>query len=115
VHIGRNALNKIVAFKILQSLEAILRQHLNEITLQLKEGGNLLQHLVLLAVQNASLSAEQIEQADSPEAVESIWEDLGKDATLGVAQKKILLTVGFHDAILLLDQILIILRGRAGV
>lgn len=113
VTVGRRGLNRTVAFKILQAAEAILRQELNDVTTHLKDVSLLIQNIVLSAVQSGFLTSEQIQEARSQEAVETIWNELGKDAALGLAQKKVLLAIGIYDALIILDDILATFRGRA--
>ena len=114
VTVGRRGLKRTVTFKILQEAEAILRHELNEITTHLEEASLMIQNIVLSAVQSGFLTAEQIQQARSQEAVETIWNDLGKDAALGVVQKKVLLAIGIYDAIIILGDIVATFRDSGG-
>lgn len=107
---GRRGLRKMVAFKILQDVGTMLRENLRRIETQLKEARQMIEQIILTAVQTGSLTADQIEQSVSSEALETIWSGLGNEPALSVAQKKVLLSISIHDVVIMLGEIFDTLR-----
>jgi hypothetical protein len=107
---GRRGLRKMVAFKILQDVGIMLRQDLGRIETQLKDARQMIEQIVLSAVQTGSLTPDQIEQSVSSEALETIWNGLGNEPTLSAAQKKVLLSASIHDVVIMLGEIFDTLR-----
>ena len=109
--LGRRQMRTAVAFRVMQNLQALLLAEASSIQTRLQEAETIVQQILLSAMQSGLLTAQQLKDADSQEAVEVIWKDVEKESALLVAKKKVILAVGVFDASILCNNVVSILRS----
>ena len=111
VTLGRRQMKGTVAFRVLQSLQSMLSQEMTAIDSKLQDAEDMVQQILLSALQSGVVTLKELEDADSQNAVEAIWKVVEKDGTLLVAKKKVILSVGVYDGIILCDKVIAGLRS----
>jgi hypothetical protein len=106
VKLQRNEMIKNTAFRILQNCEEIIRTELQLITDRLKQAEELISQIILAAIQGNLIAKENIKDIKTQAALEKLWKDIGNDAGLAIAVKKVQLMVSQPDITILLAQIL---------
>jgi hypothetical protein len=106
VKLHRNEMIKNTAFRILQSSEEIIRTELEGITDRLKQAEELISQIILAAIQGNLIAKDDIKKITTQTAIEKLWKDIGNDAGLNIAVKKVQLMVSQPDITILLAQIL---------
>lgn len=106
VKLQRNEMIKNTAFRILQNSEEIIRTELQLITDRLKQAEELISQIILAAIQGNLIAKENIKDIKTQAAIEKLWKDIGNDAGLAIAVKKVQLMVSQPDITILLAQIL---------
>lgn len=109
--LGRRQMRTAVAFRVMQNLQALLVAEANSIQTRLQEAEAIVQQILLSAMQGGLLTAQQLKDANSQEAVEVIWKDVEKEGALLVAKKKVILAVGVFDASILCNNVVSSLRS----
>jgi hypothetical protein len=107
----RHEMQSTIAFKVLQSLEAQLRGHLQEAEEPLQRAEDLVGQILAAGIQNGLITDAEIRDASTQEAIDRLWRSISSDADIAFAQKRVLLKVSIYDVYLLLDKLLSNLRG----
>ena len=109
--LGRRQMRTAVAFRVMQNVQSLLLAEASSIQTRLQEAETIVQQILLSAMQSGLLTAQQLKDANSQEAVEVIWKDIEKESALLVAKKKVILAVGVFDASILCNTVVSILRS----
>ena len=104
--IRRNEMQQIVSFKILQSLELLLRTDYNAAEAKLAQAADLVSQIVVAALQAGLLTDAKIKQIKTEKEREAAWKKLDEDVNISLGKKRVLLLVSSFDALLLFDELL---------
>lgn len=105
-NIRRNEMQQIVSFKILQSLELLLRTDYGAAEAKLAQAADLVSQIIVAALQAGLLTDAEIKQIKTEKEREAAWKKLDADANISLGKKRVLLLVSSFDALLLFDDLL---------
>lgn len=105
-NIRRNEMQQIVSFKILQSLELLLRTDYAAAEAKLAQAADLVSQIIVAALQAGLLTDAEIKQIKTEKEREAAWKKLDADANISLGKKRVLLLVSSFDALLLFDDLL---------
>ncbi len=105
-NIRRNEMQQIVFFKILQSLELLLRTDYNAAEAKLAQAADLVSQIIVAAMQTGLLSDAEIKKIKTEKEREAAWKKLDEDANISLGKKRVLLLVSSFDALLLFEELL---------
>ncbi len=105
-NIRRNEMLQIVFFKILQSLELLLRTDYNAANEKLQQASDLVSQIILAAMQAGLLTDAELKAIKTQKDTEAAWKKLDADSNISLGKKRVLLLVSSFDALLLLDELL---------
>ena len=105
-NIRRNEMQQIVSFKILQSLELLLRTDDSAAEAKLAQAADLVSQIIVAALQAGLLTDDEIKQIKTEKEREVAWKKLDADANISLGKKRVLLLVSSFDALLLFDELL---------
>lgn len=106
----RNEMTATVAFKILQTLELLLRNDFASGDERIMQASDLISQIIVAALQSGLLTEEQINKIKTQKETESAWKRLGDDGNISLGQKRVLLLVSQIDAHIIFDDLLIPLK-----
>ncbi len=110
----RNEMQSTIVFKVLQTLESLLRTDLQQAMSLLQRARELVNQIIVAAIQKGLIDDETIRVTTTQEAIESLWRAIAADPAIALAQKQLLLLVSLFDVDVLIDQVLSDLReGRS--
>lgn len=105
-NIRRNEMQQIVSFKILQTLELLLRTDNNAAEAKLAQAADLVSQIVVAALQAGFLSDAELKAIKTQKDTEAAWKKLDTDSNISLGKKRVLLLVSSFDALLLFDELL---------
>lgn len=106
----RNEMTATVAFKILQTLELLLRNDFASGDERIMQASDLISQIIVAALQSGLLTEEQIKKIKTQKETESVWKRLSDDGNISLGQKRVLLLVSQIDAHIIFDDLLIPLK-----
>jgi hypothetical protein len=101
----RRELEATVAFKILQTLSDQIASDFRKDDAELLDGRTLLVPIVLAAFQRGFIS-DPVDKNIKADVVEALWRKLSADPEIGLAVKRVSLTLSFPDIVLLLEEMI---------
>ncbi len=100
IALTRRSHRRQATYKVIKQGIEVLNNHYEAIDSKLKQAGNLIEQIVLAALQANLLSNDDLNLPG-----EQLWSKMRADNNLQLMQKKILLSVSKFDALLLLSDI----------
>lgn len=110
IAVRRHEMQMAIAFKVLQSVEARLREDLETTLETLERARDLLSQIIIAGFQKGLITDATIAAMTTQGAIEAWWTAIAADADIALAQKRVLLLVSRFDAILLSDALFAGLR-----
>lgn len=104
ITVKRHEITTAYSYKILQSVEELLRHNLQQIDDVLKEAETLLQQIIIMSIQLGKLNDELLKKLNTQLEVEKFWASLSTDDNIAIGQKRVKLMISNHDVIILLMQ-----------
>jgi hypothetical protein len=101
----RRELEATVSFKILKTVSDQIATDLRKDDAELQEGREMLVPILLAALQRGFIP-NTADAAIKPEVIESIWRKLSADPEIGLAVKRVSLTLSLPDIVLLLEAMI---------
>jgi hypothetical protein len=101
----RRELEAMVSFKVLQTLSQQIGSDMQKAEKELRDGRALLVPVVLAAVQLGFIPDPTTTSANA-QAVEALWRKVSADPEMGLAAKRVALTLSLPDIVLLLEELL---------
>ena len=105
-NIRRNEMQHIVSFKILQTLELLLRTDYNAAEAKLAQAAELVSQIIVAALQAGFLTDAELKAIKTQKDTEAAWKKLDTDSNISLGKKRVLLLVSSFDALLLFDELL---------
>jgi len=94
----------ISTFHVLSQLGILLRDALNETDIQLKEASELIEQLILSAIQSHLLDNPSIIEMKDPNQIKQLWQQLIQNEQIMLIERKLKLTITQEDIFILLDK-----------
>ncbi|NRB47224.1 MAG: hypothetical protein HRU41_06085 [Saprospiraceae bacterium] len=107
VRTGRRENYWISIFSILQKLQALLIENLEDNQQKLRVSNELLQQLILSALQEGLISEEQFLRASTLDGASSLWDSLNQHVSLRNFARKIKATIHPKDIHLLISDVVV--------
>ena len=101
----RRELESTVSFKVLQILSEQIRSDMEQVEKELQDGRALLVPLVLAAVQLGFIP-DPTATSSNAQAIDALWRKIAAQPEIGLAAKRVALTLSFPDILLLLEDLL---------
>lgn len=101
----RRELESTVAFKVLQAISQQIGSDLQQGERELQDGRALLVPLVLAAVQRDFIP-DPTATSSNPQAIEVLWRKVSADPEIGLAAKRVALTLSLPDIVLVVAELL---------
>lgn len=104
--VRRNEMVGTVKFKIMQRAQQQLAMDVEAVDAVLNEATTLISQIIVASLQGGLLNPELIRRAGDPDAVETLWKNIGDDANVMLGQQRVLLMVSRYDALLIFGDLL---------
>lgn len=104
--VRRNEMVGTVKFKIMQRAQQQLAMDVEAVDAVLNEATTLISQIIVASLQGGLLNSELIRRAGDPDAVETLWKNIGDDANVMLGQQRVLLMVSRYDALLIFGDLL---------
>jgi hypothetical protein len=110
----RRELESTVSFKVLQAISGQIDSNIQQGEKEIQDGRELLVPLVLAAVQLGFIPDPRADSSNV-QAIEDLWRKICAHPDVGLAAKRVALTLSFPDIVLLLEELLASLKPPSAV
>jgi hypothetical protein len=109
---GRREMRRAVMLRIAQTLQAATSEERAAIRARLKEAREIVQQIMLSALQSGLLTRARLEAASTEADAAALWREFGQQDALLAIRKKVHLLIGVFDAQILCGDVLAELRAE---
>jgi len=102
---GKRENSWIAAFHVLDNMSTILQDSIDKIEFELNQSRELIEQVVLSAIQSKMISESEIKELSKQESLQMLWKKLTDNEQVKLVERKLKLTVTQDDIFILLDKV----------